>query len=214
MYEIELKAWLDDRQKAVDILSSMASYDGIHVKDDTYWTIDVDSGKADCSAETGSLIAGGRHVTIRIRKESIQKNKGDKPESIFLVTYKKHTRKTGPGGESYEVNDEKEFPLPSQDAAQTLSCFLEDAGFHISLKKHKETEGWYKDDYHIEICDVEKLGVFIEIETITAEKDSETLESRKQGLLDIIDKCGVPRERIEERYYRELLAELEEKQGT
>ncbi len=196
MYEIELKAWLDDRQKVVQILSSIASYDGEHEKNDTYWTTTPD-GK------------DGRRVTIRIRKETVKKTPDDEPDTFYLVTYKKHTRKTTPTGETYEVNDEKEFTLQTDDAAQTFSTFLEDAGFFVSLKKHKKTEGWYKGDYHIELCDVEKLGEFIEIETLAEDGSSETVESRKQGLLDIIDMCGIPRDRIEERYYRELLEEKE-----
>ena len=196
MYEIELKAWLDDRQNVTKILSETARYDGIHDKTDTYWSLQPQG-------------SGDRRVTIRIRKETIKKSTDDKPVTLYLITYKKHKKNTSPSGETYEVNDEREFQLDSDDAADTFSTFLEDAGFRVSLRKHKATEGWYDGDYHIEVCAVDKLGDFIEIETIAPDNAPETVESRQKGILDILDRCKVPRSRIEERYYREMLEELE-----
>jgi len=203
MYEIELKAWLDDRQKAVKHLSEAARYDGAHDKADTYWS--MQRKRADGANENA-----GRKITIRIRKETITKQteSGDNDsKTIFLVTYKRHTKSTTETGETCEVNDEKEFELLTEEAAESFSAFLYDAGFRVSLEKHKVAEGWYKGEYHIELCKVEKLGDFIEIETLAPDNTPETIEQRKKGLLDIIDMCEIPRNRIEERYYREMLEE-------
>ena len=198
MYEIELKAWLDDRKSVTKILNETARYDGIHDKTDTYWSLQP-QGNSD------------RRVTIRIRKETVQKSTTDKAEQFYLVTYKKHKKNTSPSGETYEVNDEREFQLDSDDAADTFSTFLDDASFTVSLRKHKATEGWYDGDYHIEICTVDKLGDFIEIETIAPDSSPETVAEKQKGILEILDRCKVPRNRIEERYYREMLEELEKK---
>ena len=209
MYEIELKAWLDDKQKVVEHLSAAARYDGVHDKTDTYWSILQ-------SSADGAYENVGRRITIRIRKETITKKteSGDSDsKTIFLVTYKRHTKSTTETGETCEVNDEKEFELLTEEAAESFSTFLYDAGFRVSLEKHKVAEGWYIGEYHIELCKVEKLGDFFEIETLAPDNKPETIEQRKKGLLDIIDMCRIPRNRIEERYYREMLEEIK-RNGT
>ena len=203
MYEIELKAWLDDRKSVTKILNETARYDGIHDKTDTYWLLQQ-------SGTDGAHENAGRRITIRIRKETVKMGDNGTPSTVFIVTYKRHTKNTSPSGETYEVNDEKEFELPTEDAAESFRTFLEDAGFRVSLNKHKIAEGWYDGDYHIEICTVEKLGDFIEIETLAQNDEPATVQARQKGILDILDRCKVPRNRIEERYYREL---LEEKQN-
>jgi len=209
MYEIELKAWLDDKPKAVEHLSKAARYDGVHDKADTYWS--MLQSNADSTGDKS-----GRRITIRIRKETITKNTEDQDsdsKTIYLVTYKHHTKSTTETGEVCEVNDEKEFELLTEEAAESFSTFLYDAGFRVSLEKHKVAEGWYIGDYHIELCNVEKLGDFFEIETLAPDNKPETVAQRKKGLLEIIDMCGIPRERVEERYYREMLEEIE-RNGT
>ena len=78
-------------------------------------------------------------------------------------------------GEAYEVNLEKEFTISSKEDFQEI---LFDSGYEISLEKHKSVSSYYVNveniletpiSCHVEFCYIEKLGDFIEIETLTEE---------------------------------------------
>lgn len=190
MTEIELKAHVDDRKSLIKTLTSFAKYEGSVTKDDTYYKKDG--------------------VSIRIRKET-----HDGGNQIFLVTYKRKETRTDDSGTSIEVNDEKECEVSSPEA---LTSFLTDTGYTISLTKHKEVMDWTVPLSHeitpanlhatFELCAVPPLGDFLEIEILSPVHDENTVSLLHKELETLLDKTGIPKSRIEHRYYSELLSEI------
>lgn len=184
MYEVELKAWLDDRSAVQKKLAEFAVRNCNIDKHDTYWH--------------------AHKVTVRVRREEITPSDCDLIHKNTMVTFKNKEKRVGTNNETYEVNEEHEFSVSNADEFETV---LKAAGFEISLKKHKKTESWTYNEFHIELCYIEGLGDFIEIETLTDNPSEENTEEIRDRLLKILDKCSVPGSRIESRYYKEMLAE-------
>ena len=189
MTEVELKAWVSDRDSLIKNLDSWAKYAGSVIRDDNYW------GLTDRKIRS-----------IRVRRETF-----DGENKRTLITYKrKELRKKE--GTIIEVNDERECtvsdPLP-------IESFLEDAGFSVILKKHKDVMDWTVDVSGenlpeglfatLELCRVPPLGDFLEIE-ILSPTDEPTVIEKLRGMLELyLEKAGIPKEKIEPRYYSELL---------
>ena len=61
-----------------------------------------------------------------------------------------------------------------------------------------------------ELCEVSgprrSLGWFLELEILAEDAAAPTVAAARQKLLGLLEQLGVPRSRIEERYYSELLA--------
>lgn len=195
MYEVELKAWLDNKEYVENKLKDFATFDGFFEKRDTYYHLDL------------------KNITVRIREEKITRQ-NNQIENQILVTYKKKESRISENGESYEVNLENEFSISSRDEFQQI---LFDLGFKVSLEKHKSVSSYYttienskkeKKSYHIELCFIEKLGHFIEIETLTEDKSEEKIFELKQGLISVLEKVDIPKSKIEKRYYKEMLKDL------
>ena len=189
MTEIELKAWVDDRESVIKKINAFAKYHGAVSKDDTYW------GKIG-------------FPKIRIRKEK----KDDGCETVFL-TYKRKEKKDV-NGTAVEVNDEKECEISD---SVPLETFLEDSGFSPVLKKHKEVLSWTLDlsksglvsqnlNLTIELCNVFPLGDFLELEILSPSADENSVCELKKALEYYLEKSGIPGTKIEPRYYSELLA--------
>ncbi len=201
MTELELKARIDDRQALVKKLSSFASRGQHVIRDDDYW------GKS----------ADDRHK-IRIRRESFLSPDGSLAKTDILVTYKRKARIRGADGVEAEANDEKECLVSD---AQALEAFLSDTGYSVQLKKHKDVEDWLAElpanaggidgrlQATLEVCTVEKLGDFLEIEILAPTEDEKVLASLQGELEILLEKSGIPKEKIENRYYSEMLRELE-----
>ncbi len=199
MTEIELKAHVDDRSALVEILNAKASYRGRVLRDDEYY------GKS----------ATDSHK-IRIRKETSFGNDNSRKE-IFLVTYKRKEIRTDAGGTAVEVNDERECCVSSPDV---LKVFLTDTGYSIQLKKHKDVMDW---EFIIpaneilpesltatfELCAVPPLGNFLEIEILSPRNDEETVSKIHKKLEELLEMTGIPKTRIEKRYYSEMLKEFD-----
>lgn len=194
MYEIELKAHVQDRKSLLKTLSGFAEYSGTVRREDTYYAIE----------------ASGRKISARIRQESkadtgeIELENPVQPK--ILLTYKRKELKTGNKGVRTEVNDEKECSLSSQEA---LECLLLDTGYRISHTKVKTVIDFKFENATIEVCTVEKLGDFIEIEILSPSDDAETVAGFQQQLRAILARCGISESEIEERYYSDMLRELE-----
>lgn len=197
MTEIELKAHVDDRNALIQKLTSFATYKGAVTRDDTYYTR---------SKEKGS-------IKIRIRRET-RTVESNAIETTWLVTYKrKEMRTDNTTGTSIEVNDEKESEISSPEA---LVAFLIDTGYFVDLQKHKEVQDWSfplstAHDHltaTFELCTVPPLGDFLEIEVLSPLSDEKTVASIHQELESLLEKSGIPKDRIENRYYSELLKDL------
>ena len=65
----------------------------------------------------------------------------------------------------------------------------------------------------LELCKVEKLGDFIEIEILSVTNNAETTEKIQSELKRLLSRCGIPEKDIESRYYSEMLNALSENQN-
>ena len=182
MYEIELKAHVEDRDATIAKINTFATFCGEVQKSDTYYR----------------LTQGNRKISTRIRTES--NDAGTK----FLLTYKRKELRTDENGIKTEVNDEKECLI---SAVEPLEALLSDIGFSVSLKKEKSVLGWNYREAHLELCTVVPLGDFLEIEIISPQNDSESVRTYQQELYSILAMAGISRDKIEERYYSDMLRE-------
>ena len=196
MYEIELKAWVDDIPATENKINEFAKYIGLTEKRDTYWR------------------KKNTEIGIRIRQET------GKP---IIATWKQKNLRQN----EFEVNTEREFIIGSTDFAKdtipnkknetslksalsNFEDFLKTSDFEISLQKYKSTKTWQHkteefDLITIEISYVEFLGHFIEIEILSEKNDDETISMAQNCLRKTLQKCGINKDRIETRYYWQLL---------
>ena len=196
MYEIELKAWVDDVPTTENKINEFAKYIGLTEKHDTYWR------------------KKNTEIGIRIRQET------GKP---IIATWKEKNLKDS----SVEINTEREFVIGSteftnetipndknaesfKNALDTFESFLKTSDFEISLQKYKSTKTWHyqTEEFNlitIEISYVEFLGYFIEIEILSEKNDDGTVTKAQKELHETLQKCGISKDRIETRYYWQLL---------
>ncbi|MHC6203405.1 class IV adenylate cyclase [Breznakiellaceae bacterium SP9] len=182
--EIELKAWVADPDAVKARLSEIAEYVGYVHKEDQYWT---------------DRFANG----VRVRNEEAAPANGTKTQST-IVTYK--TKETRDG---IEINDEHEFTVSNGGA-------LEDLFLRIGLTPQfsKEKKGWtwkYNDTegaqpITAELLDVHSLGYFAELEIVLETADDASIQQSRARLFDLLDTIGISRDKIETKYYAELLA--------
>lgn len=198
MTEIELKAHVDDRASLIEVLNAKAVYTGRVLRDDEYY------GKS--STDTHK---------IRIRKET-RDERGCLPGETFLVTYKRKEIRTDADGTAVEVNDEKECSVSSPDV---IKAFLTDTGYSIQLKKHKDVMDWEliipanelvpeRLIATFELCAVPPLGNFLEIEILSPYNDEVSVSKIQKKLEELLEMTGIPKSKIEKRYYSEMLKEL------
>lgn len=196
MYEIEIKAWVCDRQKVMDVLNSRATYCGFLDKSDTYYAMPV--------------FRDNKALKVRIRKEK-KVFKGKETEEI-LFTYKNKEVKTGSDGTSIEVNVEKECVLSDSEA---LDSFLMDIGGKIDHTKKKLTENWTLETpsgtANIELCNIPPLGEFLEIEIVAEENNPQFISAMKAEEMKIMTMCGLTEKDLEPRFYNDMLKEYESK---
>ena len=75
------------------------------------------------------------------------------------------------------------------------------------LEKHKTVLGWSFEQLHLELCTVPPLGDFLEIETFAESNEPEVVLPLRKKLIESLKKCGIMEEKIENKYYSELLRE-------
>jgi adenylate cyclase class 2 len=201
MYEIELKARVKNYDAVKDAVDGFAHYCGFADKSDTYFRFDH---------------AG---VTVRIRTMDFCAFRKDSPAAsgegatvshtrTHLVTYKRKELRKSAGGEngkqsaSIEVNDEKEFIV---DTTEPLKELLGDIGFRVKLVKHKAVHKWTYERAVIELCTVEPLGDFLEIEVMCESNDDGNVAKARAEIESLMTRAGVSLDDIEERYYSDLL---------
>ena len=202
MTEIEIKAWVKDRAEVTTKLNSFADYKSRTLKEDTYYTL------------------GGSSPRIRIRKETIFEgnSRSATPRYTTLVTYKRKELRLNSDGTKSEVNEENEGEISN---AQALELYLTDSGHRIHLRKHKDVMLWTSQSsafmsnppksypINIELCAVEHLGDFLEIEILYDGSDDNEVSALTQVLYSILEKAGLGADDVEDRYYSELLREKE-----
>jgi adenylate cyclase class 2 len=180
MYEIEVKAWDTETEKTEQIVSSFAEYKGFFDKTDVYYE---------------QKTQPKQNIRLRFEKAFLENNLIAEKN---LVTFKqKELFENG-----IEVSKETEFEVSDKNAFFNM---LENIGFEFSIKKHKKVKSYSYKEFCIELVEIENLGNFIEIETIQPDESAETIEKSQCAIFEILDKCNIPKENIEKRYYLELL---------
>jgi adenylate cyclase class 2 len=186
--EIELKARVDDPETLRIRLEKLGKFLFSYEKDDTYWR------------PTGILPeipASG----VRIRREHDTMPGGRIRETV-LVTCKFREMIDG-----VEINDEREFEVSD---GEIFGDLLKRLGFTPAVRKYKKGRAWDCDGIRAELSEVRDLGWFLELE-ITGEKvprgkdlARDTSENRRR-LFALLEKAGIPPEKIETRPYTSML---------
>jgi adenylate cyclase class 2 len=192
--EIELKAWADRPDAVREALMGFAEYQGEYFKEDVYWRPVSPAGCGPAFPLSG----------IRIRRESSSPGK-----SRLLVTFKTKEIQS-----CLEVNREREFEIHEREPFEELLRL-----FALAPGPHKTKRGgvWIYRDSEVspeitaELLEVEGLGVFLELEIIAGDDHEKTVAAARKQLLALLAKAGVPEDRMESRYYTEMLASHEEK---
>lgn len=101
-----------------------------------------------------------------------------------------------------EVNREVELPVSSITKVKGL---LKKLKISTCASKKKISETYKYKTYQIELNKVEKLGYFLEIETIIQKKSD--IPRAKKALREMFSRLGFSSKDFEKKYYLELLAE-------
>ncbi|MDR1399228.1 MAG: CYTH domain-containing protein [Treponema sp.] len=198
--EIEVKAWVDTPESLKQRIDAIARFTGVFDKLDTYWypTLEL-------AAQYLGFPASG----VRVRKERVGDGRGDIRNSVETtrITYKaKEVR------DSIEVNHEQEFTVSDGAVFEELLTVL---GLIPIKRKHKTGWAWVydkdalniEDSITMELVLLERLGYFIELEILASNDTPDTVSLARERLLALLDLLGIARNRIESRYYTELLGQ-------
>ncbi len=179
MIEVELKARVEDPQATEARVAAFARLVGAFDKADAYW-----------HGPDWRLHRGKKG--FRIRKEG---------EATF-VTFK---TKRCEGG--IEINREREFAVSDHDAFIELVERLGCEPFYTKRKtgRRYEFDAGGGKPIAIELCEVEGLGWFIEIEALLETEDPAAVALAQGEIRSVLARSGVPESAIESRYYSELL---------
>jgi adenylate cyclase class 2 len=184
--EIELKAWADAPPAVKERLDRLALYNGEFLKNDTYWKQEKPGIRPEIFPLSG----------VRVRKESGKDAEGN-AYSVITVTYK--SKETWDG---LEVNNEREFSVSGVEAFEELLSRLR---FKPAESKRKSGFSWNYNGITAELAEVAGLGWFAELEIIASSDDPETVRTARRRLLKLLAKLGINEDRIESRYYTEML---------
>jgi adenylate cyclase class 2 len=183
MTEIELKAHAEAPERLKAALETLAVYAGAFEKEDVYWF----------PKEPGLPVPPSG---IRVRKEKNTSPRGELSGAVHVTYKSKETR----GG--IEINDEKEFDVsPAGEFEELMGLF----GLERRIAKKKKGWAYRRGRINAELCEVEGLGWFIELEILSDKKDGETLDRAREELLRFLEDLGIDREKLESRYYTEML---------
>lgn len=134
----------------------------------------------------------GKKETFRLRKQGEEN----------IVTLKKKHREHG-----IEENLETEFTVSDGNAFENL---VFEIGCPVYVKKRKTTDAFDAGGITVELSSVEKLGWFVEIEKLVHSDNRKAKETAKEEIMKILDFLQIPREKVEPRYYTELLTGIPE----
>ncbi|MDR2404074.1 MAG: class IV adenylate cyclase [Spirochaetaceae bacterium] len=186
-FEIEIKAWADDPEGIGRLVSRFANYEGEFLREDAYWF----------RGESAAAKTAGIPVTdIRIRNECCTDPQGRLRRTVWVTCKTKEVR------ERVEVNDEREFEVSDGDV---FAEFLARLGFERGQTKTKQGRVWTWEGITAELTEVRDLGWFVELEIMADNDRPETVAAARSRLLNLLGKLGIGEEKIESRYYRELL---------
>lgn len=190
MTEIELKARVKDPSAVEQKLNQFAAFEKEVLKEDYYYK------NRKCSPSP----------SIRIRLETVNGT------TTSILTYKKKENRISEDGSQCEVNQELETKI---EDSKVLEQWLLDSGAELTVRKTKHVKSWKAAtglgnlQATLELCNIERLGWFLEIEILSEESDAETVGRIHGELESLLEKSGLGKTDIETKYYSELLKELE-----
>jgi predicted adenylyl cyclase CyaB len=184
--EIELKARVDNPGVVREKLDGLALYNGEFLKEDTYWKQENPAKGPETLPLSG----------VRIRRESGRDATGEAYRIITVTCKSKETR------EGIEVNHEREFSVSDAEAFEEL---LGQLGLKPAIGKRKSGFSWNYNGITAELAEVTGLGWFTELEILAGADEPETVGIARQRLLELLLKLGIGEDRIEPRYYTEML---------
>lgn len=188
--EIELKAWVDDAEAVRKRLCAIGAYEGRYDKDDEYWR-----------SRSGTALGSG----VRIRRLKTAGEDGEE-RTAAVITFKKKEVRDG-----IEVNDEREFEVSDAEAFAELLSRL---GLAPWIRKRKIGESWSIDGITAELSEIVGLGKFVELEILSDTDAAEVVASARKRLSDALSTLGVGEDRVEARYYTEMISALGNRQIT
>jgi len=127
--------------------------------------------------------------TLRLRKS------GD----TWILTYKDKSLEDGT-----EINREHETVV---EEFAVIDELLQRFGCRRFLEKRKRGIMFSREDLVIELVNVEGLGTFLEIEKVLPVDvlEATEIETAKKDIFAVFDAVGIGRDRIEGRYYSDML---------
>jgi adenylate cyclase class 2 len=182
MTEIELKAHAENPEALKTRLEALGEYQGAFEKEDAYWF----------PQKVGFPLPSG----IRVRREKDTPPGGETAAAVH-VTYKSKELRNG-----IEINDEREFDVSGVEEFEELLNILE---FTKGIAKKKRGWAYRRGRINAELCEVEGLGWFIELEILSAQQDKKTLDKAREELLSLLGELGIGEGALESRYYTEML---------
>ena len=193
MFEIELKAHVQNESVVKERLNAFADFSGTFERHDKYWRKTMDNNPSQL-------------ISARIRTE-ISNGK----ETMYL-TYKKKDIVTDKSGITSEKNQEYESIINDSNAIDAL---LSDSGFTITDKKDKYVSRWETSTNFgkaaLELCNIPQLGKFLEIEILSSSDDKGQTKEIQKELYALLEKSGIDKSQIENRFYSQMLRELNTK---
>lgn len=103
-----------------------------------------------------------------------------------------------------EHNMEREFSVSSEEL---FTYFILSLGCSVKVTKRKKGSLFKLGDINLELSRVERLGWFLEVEKICGSNDPAEHEMAKKEILAVLKRFGIPEDRIEARYYTDMLLE-------
>ena len=211
LVRVELKAWLDDHESIMAQLSLLESRASAREKTDTYW-LPIEE-----NAPGMSIPRSG----VRVRRErEAQSAGGDKPGEAgsegakgesFLVAVK--SRKMSGAAEISEVS---EFAVSDAELFEKL---LGNLGLFKASYKKKYCWGWKipaeapgAEPIGAEIAHLKELGWFLELKLCARDGGRQAAEEAVKRLHSLLERLGVPAERLEPKPYAVLLHERWQKE--
>ena len=185
--EIELKAHVKDYTALRVLLMEKAELLGAFEKEDRYY------------------LNTGASLRLRVRREKRIFPDGTERFYTFL------THKTKELRDGIEANEEREFEIKPVSGSNNddFEFILNSLGLKKDFSKKKKGWAYLKDGINVDLCEVEGLGWFLELELLAGRKTEETLMPAREKLLDLLNELGIAQEKIESRFYSQMLCDLE-----
>lgn len=229
MNEIEIKAHVYNRENLITLLNEIAFFNQEVTRDDTYWsTQKPDSHSIRIRKETvinqnekkeKLLLTYKRKKLEHNGKNSIEVNEEletELPDAKPLEAFLKDN--------GFEISLTKhkhvlDWTISLSSLAETKYSDEKNSENISSIKSNNKKQGSEnkilpEEISHltatIELCNIPPIGDFIEIEILSENRDAEIISTLHEMLLEILKRCNIPEEQIEEKFYRQLLREYEE----